>query len=91
MKRILLLILAFLVCLGLAMRGNAEEEGKARALLPIKTEGTLVMFTTDGLYCVLYVNENGMAAGAGSVHCTPQTSPTQGFEILRVVKTEGSE
>ena len=92
MKRTLLLILAFLVCLGLAMRGSADEERKSKSVIPVETQGTLVFFEAYGLRCAMYVNEEGMAGGAGALECVKFALPgmaSEEFRILSVVETEG--
>ena len=90
MKRILLLILAFMVCLGLALRGNTEETKPTVTVLPVSTKGTLIVYQFEGMRCHLFTNEDGMAKGAGGTSCIAWPSAKE-FMILKVVKTEGSE
>lgn len=93
MKRAALLFLAYVICLGLAAVAQGEEIVGEERQLPIETRGTLVVFETDGMRCVLYVNAGGMAGGAGSSQCLPinpnlPLPAPKGFRIIRVVKTQ---
>lgn len=93
MRRALLLFLAYMICMFLAAVAQAQEIRSPQVQLPIETKGTLVVFETDGMRCVLYVNEGGMAGGAGSSQCLPVNPnlllPAPGdFRIIRVVRTK---
>lgn len=93
MKRFFLLLFAFLLALAVAARGMATEV--LSDFLPVGAYGTLVVFNTDGLRCVLYVNEGGMAKGSGAAQCVPLNPnvplpDSADFQILRVVRTQSS-
>ena len=58
--------------------------------IPSDKTGRLIIFESDGMHCSLYINEDGMASGAGGISCVPW--PTAGeFKLLRVVKTQNTE
>ena len=93
MSRILLLLFAFFLSLAIAALTRAEDSKEVR--LPTTVSGSLVIFDSDGLRCVLYVNEGGMAKGSGAAQCLPLNPnlplpDKEEFRIIRVVETLSS-
>jgi TRAP-type mannitol/chloroaromatic compound transport system permease large subunit len=90
--RFSLLLLALLLGLITASLGARATETESE--LPVETKGTLIVFNVQDMRCVLYVNEQGMASGAGTPSCVPlmyvgATVHSNEFQILRVIKTRG--
>jgi hypothetical protein len=58
--------------------------------IPSTRTGRLIIYESDGMRCSLYINEDGMASGAGGLSCIPWHGAT-GFRLLRVAKTQDVE
>lgn len=82
-----------LVLASLLLPLSAHAESPAPTL-PVDTKGTLVIFEVEDLRCALYVNEQGMAGGAGTPSCVRMTYADKDyareFRLLRVIKTKPS-
>lgn len=93
MKRALLLTILFLVALFLSVKAYAVHPCAAQPTIPecqylnSKVKGRLFIYETDGMRCSLYINENGMAAGAGGAACISWPTADE-FRVIRVILTE---
>lgn len=67
--------------------GRQNEESASETRLPVQTEGKLIVYEYQGQRCHLFVNENGMAGGAGAITCMNGQGYSEEFTILIVVET----
>jgi len=68
--------------------GKQDEDPASKIRLPVQTGGKLIVYDYQGQRCHLFVNENGMAGGAGAITCTNDRGYSEEFTILIVVETD---